>query len=183
MIDGQQEYGARVAACLLGATLLLASAAGAGASEAAAQTVRMTVTEASVFEVPTTPVVLAAPVAPRASGVRAEASLVSHYTIIESSGETRALTANWNEGDRAPAGCRLRLEMGRMASLSSVEVAGITVSPVAQRVLAVSGSSATGTARTGGTALKYTLEVGDRAATRRGEHEAVTVTLTLIDLS
>jgi hypothetical protein len=143
----------------------------------------MTVIEASVFDVPTTPVVLAAPVAPRASGARAEASIVSRYTIIESSDESRILTANWREEDRAPAGCRLRLETGPTASLSSTQAESITVSPVARRVLAISGSSSTGTASAGGAILKYTLEVVDGAAAKPGEHQAATVTLTLVDPS
>ena len=183
MIDCQSGCRGSAVACLLvAAAILLASAGGAGASDSATQTVRMTVTEASVFEVPTAPVVLTAPVAPRAGGVRAEASLVSRYTIIEPRGEARILTAHWSEGDRAPAGCRLRLEIAGTASLASVQAEGITVSPVAQRVLAFSGSSSTGT-RAGETTFKYSLEVGDRAAIDRGEHQAVTVTLTLIDLS
>jgi hypothetical protein len=183
MIRDSSNYCVAALASFLMATIVLGSAGVARASDSATQTVRMTVTEASVFDVPTTPVVLAAPVAPRADGVCAEALLVSRYTIIESSGETRVLTANWSEGDRAPAGCRLGLEISRMASLPPVEVEGITVSPVARRVLALSGSSSTGTTRPGGSTVKYTLEVGDRAAINRGEHQAVTVTLTLIDLS
>jgi len=170
-------------ACLVAAAALLASAGGAGASEAAAQTVRMTIAEASVFNLPATPIVLASPVALRASGVRAEASLVSRYTIIGSSRESRILTANWGDGDRAPAGCRLRLRIRPAVPPSPAQAEGIIVSSKAQRVLAISGSSSTGMGPTGGAIVKYTLETGNGTMIKPGEHQAVTVTLTLLDPS
>lgn len=148
------------------------------ASRVATQTLRMSVTGASVFDMPASSasVRLGVPLG-------SMASLASSYVIVGPAGGKTIITAGWDKNDMAPGGCRLRLDLDGTAPNPRAQSEGIVVSSVARRVLTLTGSSFAGPSAPGAPHFKYSLEVEDAAAPSGAGPQAVTVTLTLTEAS
>jgi hypothetical protein len=110
-----------------------------------------------------------------------DASTYLQYTSTVASGLTRSITAAWDTGDTAPAGCLLKLVATTQGGKKGSPEAQITMSDVAQPIITGIGSCATGRGTSSGANLTYTLEVDDVESLIAGESKTATVTFTLTD--
>ena len=109
-------------------------------------------------------------------------STYAQYTSTVASGTTRKITAKWEAGDAAPAGCALKLTATPSGGTNQGTSAGqITVSSTAQDAVTTIRSCVTGTGGSSGAQLSYSLEVSDATALVAGESKTATVSLTLTD--
>jgi len=106
----------------------------------------------------------------------------AQYTSTVASATTRKITAKWEAGDAAPAGCSLKLTATPSGGTNQGTTAGqITMSSTAQDVVTTIGSCATGTGGSNGAQLTYTLSVDTVTSLVASESKSATVTLTLTD--
>ena len=106
----------------------------------------------------------------------------AQYTSTVGASQTRKITAKWEAGDAAPAGCSLKLTATPSGGTNQGATAGqITMSSTAQDVVTTIGSCATGTSGSNGAQLTYTLSVDTVTSLVASESKSATVTLTLTD--
>ena len=161
--------------------LLLGFAAGGAASEAATQTVRMIVTEASVFDVPPPVVTLSAGSVLSSGGpAQARGSYLAHYTILGSGKDNCVLTAELSCAAPMPAGSSLALEV-KPPHRGPSPAGRIDLSATARSVLAIPRSSATGTGKGDGAHFTYRLAPSRTAAPDGGSDPRPAVILTLTE--
>ena len=106
------------------------------------------------------------------------------YTSTVASATNRKITAKFDTGNSAPAGCSLKLTVTPSGGTNEGSTAGqITLTTTAQDAVTTIKSCATGTGANNGSQLGYVLEVTDMTALVAGESKSATVTLTLTDAS
>jgi hypothetical protein len=172
-------------------TILAGVAAGlvlvglAAAAATTTQTVTMQVNAICVLAVTGNPSTLT--VSAPASGGQTPSnpttsSTYAQYTSTVASATTRKITAKWEAGDAAPAGCSLHLTATPSGGTNQGTSAGqITMSSTAQDVVTTIRSCATGTGGSSGAQLSYELSVDTATSLVAGESKSATVTLTLTD--
>jgi hypothetical protein len=100
------------------------------------------------------------------------------YTALNASGLTRRITVNWGGADAAPAGTSLSVVAVVEAGAGTASAA-LTISNVAQNLVSLIPSVATGRLGTDGAALTYSFNVVTPASLVEGAGTTVTVTYTL----
>ena len=155
------------------------------AASTATQTVTMQVNAICVLAVtgnPSTLTVTAPATGGQAPSNGSNTSTYAQYTSTVASGTTRKITAKWESGDAAPAGCALKLTATPSGGTNQGTSAGqITVTSTAQDVVTTIRSCVTGTGGSDGAQLSYSLEVSDATALVASESKSATVSLTLTD--
>jgi len=155
------------------------------AASTATQTVTMQVNAICVLAVtgnPSTLTVTAPATGGQAPSNGSNTSTYAQYTSTVASGTTRKITAKWESGDAAPAGCALKLTATPSGGTNQGTSAGqITVTSTAQDVVTTIRSCVTGTGGSNGAQLSYSLEVSDATALVASESKSATVSLTLTD--
>jgi len=155
------------------------------AAATATQTVTMQVNAICVLAVtgnPSTLTVTAPATGGQAPSNGSNTSTYAQYTSTVASGTTRKITAKWESGDAAPAGCALKLTATPSGGTNQGTSAGqITVTSTAQDVVTTIRSCVTGTGGSNGAQLSYSLEVSDATALVASESKSATVSLTLTD--
>jgi hypothetical protein len=180
MIGRPKLHLSRRVSLIIAGAIALVFAAGTGAcSDSAAQTVRMVVTGASVFDAqPLATIHTTDPAPSRDRSSLSEALSLFRYTIVGPGEDKCILTASLGEGAGMPAGSSLALEVKSVSHSSTERPGGTNLSTTARKVLAVSGSSATGA---DGASFTYTLEPDSRSKPAAAARGRVAVTLTLTD--
>jgi len=155
------------------------------AAATATQTVTMQVNAICVLAVtgnPSTLTVTAPATGGQAPSNGSNTATYAQYTSTVASGTTRKITAKWESGDAAPAGCALKLTATPSGGTNQGTSAGqITVTSTAQDVVTTIRSCVTGTGGSNGAQLSYSLEVSDATALVASESKSATVSLTLTD--
>jgi len=155
------------------------------AASTATQTVTMQVNAICVLAVtgnPSTLTVTAPATGGQAPSNGSNTATYAQYTSTVASGTTRKITAKWESGDAAPAGCALKLTATPSGGTNQGTSAGqITVTSTAQDVVTTIRSCVTGTGGSNGAQLSYSLEVSDATALVASESKSATVSLTLTD--
>jgi hypothetical protein len=178
----------RLASVVLAVSLSFGLVGLAFAADTADQTVQMNVDEICVIDVTGNPGALTI-VAPTTGGQTppddSDNTTYAQYTSVVSGSTVRAVTAEWDGSDAAPAGCSLALEVTAVTAGCGSRVVGgiITMTSTAQNIITAIGSCATGTGGTDGGQLTYTLKVDNVSQLDASDDQSVTVTLTLTDAS
>jgi hypothetical protein len=100
------------------------------------------------------------------------------YTALNAVGLTRRITVNWGGADAAPAGTSLTV-IAVVEAGAGTASAAVTISNVAQSLVTLIPSVATGRLGTDGAALTYSFNVVTPASLVEGAGTTVTVTYTL----
>ena len=155
------------------------------ASSTSTQTVAMQVNAICVAAVTGNPSTLTV-TAPTTGGQTpvsvTSATTYVQYTSTVASGTARKITAKWETGDAAPAGCALKLQATPAGGTNQGSTAGqITMTSTAQDIVTTIRSCATGSGGTFGAQLSYALDVSDATALVAAESKTATISLTLTD--
>jgi len=108
-------------------------------------------------------------------------STYAQYTSTVAASTNRKITAKWEAGDAAPAGCALKLTATPAGGNQGTGAGQISMTSTAQDIVTAIKSCATGTGGSSGAQLSYALEVSDATALVAGESKSATVTMTLTD--